>query len=178
MKISPRARRQARRALVQALYQWQMTGLETVMLLAQFQEDDTLKSADTEFFREVLLAVTRAIEDARQHSAAAETSTTDSAPAAESDSVATAVPLDALFSGYLDRKVAELDKVELAVLRLGTYELKERQEIPYRVVIDEYVELTKMFGAEASHKYINGVLDAVARDLRPIETAHHSAPGA
>ena len=163
MKISPRARRQARRALVQALYQWQMTGVDTVMLLAQFQEDDTLKSADREFFREVLLGVTRAIASATQ--------------SAEAGAGSADVPLDELFSGYLDRKVTELDKVELAVLRLGTYELKARPEIPYRAVIDEYVELTKMFGAEASHKYINGVLDAVARDLRPVETAHHRAPG-
>ncbi|MEM1436038.1 MAG: transcription antitermination factor NusB [Pseudomonadota bacterium] len=161
MKINPRARRQARRALVQALYQWQMTGGDTVVLLAQFQEDDTLKSADTEFFREILLGVIRVLEAAT--------------PPAE-DAAGTGI--DTLFSSYLDRKVAELDKVELAVLRLGAYELKERPEIPYRVVIDEYVELTKVFGAEASHKYINGVLDAIANDLRPIETAHHRAPGA
>lgn len=174
MKINPRARRQARRALVQALYQWQMTGGDTVVLLAQFQEDDTLKSADTEFFREMLQGVTRAILNAAPGNPPVHTEVDAQDSAAASDAPA----FDALYSGYLDRKVGELDKVELAVLRLGTYELKERPEIPYRVVIDEYVDLTKMFGAESSHKYINGVLDAVARDLRPIETAQHRAPSA
>lgn len=155
MKISPRARRQARRALVQALYQWQMSGTEQTILIAQFQEGESLNKADVDFFRELLVGVTRAIED----------------PAAEPT-------LDSRFQPYLDRQAKDLDRVELAVLRLGTYELLERQEIPYRVVIDEYVDLTKLFGAEGGHKYVNGVLDAVAKDLRALETSQHRAPSA
>ena len=154
MSSGRKARRQARRALVQALYQWQMSAPDGVSRRAQFQEGESLQKADTEFFRELLLGVTAAVE------------AEDAEPA-----------FDDHYAGYLDRKVTELDRVELAVLRLGTYELKERIDVPYRVVIDEYVDLAKLFGAEASHKYVNGVLDAVARDLRPLETAGQRAPG-
>ena len=160
MKPSPRARRQARRALVQALYQWQMAPLDIVALLAQFQEGESLNKADVEFFRELLLGVTRAV--------------TEQGP---DDGDGPVGAFDAQFAGFLDRKVGELDKVELAVLRLGTYELKERLDVPYRVVIDEYVQLAKLFGAEASHKYVNGVLDAVAAELRQVEREAHRAPG-
>ena len=71
----------------------------------------------------------------------------------------------------LDRPVNELDKVELAVLRLAARELQAREDIPYAVVIDEYVELAKLFGAEEGHKFVNGVLDKLAAALRPIEVA-------
>lgn len=79
--------------------------------------------------------------------------------------------LDALLGPVLDRPVAELDKVELAVLRLAARELEAHQEIPYAVVIDEYVELAKLFGAEGGHKFVNGVLDKLAASLRPLEVA-------
>jgi N utilization substance protein B len=139
-KVNPRARRQARRALVQAIYQWQMTGLDTRGLEKQFEEEGTLDKADRPFFEEALRQVTLNTND-----------------------------YDELVEPLLDRALKDLDKVELAILRLGTFELKERIDIPYRVVIDEYVEQAKTFGAEQSHKYINGVLDKLATQLRSVE---------
>ncbi|WP_076742128.1 transcription antitermination factor NusB [Spiribacter curvatus] len=129
----PRAR--ARRRILQALYQWQMTGSEPADVQRQFFSEHRLGRMDLDYFTEVFRGVTEQVES-----------------------------LDAAFDGYLDRPAANLDPVELALLRLGSYELRERLEVPYRVCIDQAVELAKGFGAEQSHKYINGVLDRVARD--------------
>ena len=137
MGSSSWARRHARRVLVQAVYQWQMTDADTNAVEKQFAEDGSLAKADRDFFRELLRGVILGSE-----------------------------ALDECFQPYLDRKLKELDKVELALLRLGTFELKERIEVPFRVVIDEYVELAKTFGAEDSHKYINGILDKLSNVLR------------
>ena len=137
MGSSSWARRHARRVLVQAVYQWQMTGADTQAVEKQFAEDGSLAKADRDFFRELLRGVVLGSE-----------------------------ALDECFQPYLDRKLKELDKVELALLRLGTFELKERIEVPFRVVIDEYVELAKTFGAEDSYKYINGILDKLSNVLR------------
>jgi N utilization substance protein B len=84
--------------------------------------------------------------------------------------VAQAEQLESELQPFLDRPPAELDPVERAVLTLGQYELMHHPEIPYRVVINEAVELAKMFGAEQSHKYVNGVLDKLARKYREVET--------
>ena len=138
--MNPRARRQARRALVQAVYQWQMTALDSRGLENQFEEDGTLDKADRPFFNEGIRQVTLNTSE-----------------------------FDVLIEPLLDRSLTSLDKVELAILRLGTFELKNRIDIPYRVVIDEYVEMAKLFGAEQSHKYINGVLDKLAGQLRSVE---------
>jgi N utilization substance protein B len=137
------ARRRSRRALLQAVYQWQMTQNETAAIERDLAEEGALKKADREFFKELLRGVAFGTEE-----------------------------LDALLAPALDRKVEELDKVELALLRLGAYELKHRIDVPFRVVIDEYVELAKVYGAEDSFKYINGVLDRLAQELRTLE---HSA---
>jgi len=137
------ARRRSRRALLQAVYQWQMTGAETAAIERDLTEEGALKKADREFFKALLRGVAFGTEE-----------------------------LDALLAPLLDRLVGELDKVELALLRLGAYELKHRIDVPFRVVIDEYVELAKVYGAEDSFKYINGVLDRLAQDLRALE---HSA---
>ena len=75
--------------------------------------------------------------------------------------------LDTEFAAFTDRPVPELDPVERAILRMGTHELRSMAEIPWRTVIDEAVELARTFGAEQSYKYVNGVLDRVARRLRP-----------
>lgn len=140
------ARKRARRALVQAVYQWQMSGGSDKELAGQFAEGEALKKADKEFFAQSLSRV-----------------------------LLQTAELDATLTPQLDRKLAELDKVELALLRLGTDELKNRIDVPYRVVIDEYVELAKTFGAEDSHKYVNAVLDRLSAELRPLEFGAPSA---
>ncbi|MEQ8484465.1 MAG: transcription antitermination factor NusB [Pseudomonadales bacterium] len=134
------ARHHTRKVLMQAIYQWQMTAVEVPSLLAEYRAAGALKKSDPEFFETVLRAVVNQAE-----------------------------ALDAHLAPLLDRKVGDLDKVELALLRLGAYELEHRIDVPYRVVIDEYVELAKRFGAEDSYKYINGVLDRLAASLRAIE---------
>ena len=136
------ARRKARRAAVQAVYQWQMAGGRTADIEAEFESNGSLDKADAEFFREILRGV-----------------------------LLNAADLDALLAPALDRKINELNSVEKAVLRLAVRELSTREEIPYPVIIDEYVELTKLFGAEDGYKFVNGVLDKLAGTLRPLEVA-------
>ena len=133
-------RKRARRAAVQALYQWQLTGQNVGEIEAQFAEEHTGTPTDLEYFHELLFGVTKQLDD-----------------------------LDAEFTPFVDRKIEELDMVERAILRLSTFELKSRLDIPFRVVINEGVDLAKTFGAEQSHKYINGVLDKVAKKLRAVE---------
>lgn len=140
-KIDPRARRRARRALVQATYQWQLADASVAEIRAQFADNGSLDKADGDFFDACLGGVVDA------HGA-----------------------LDAIYAPYLDRQVSELDHVERAILRTGTFELRSRIDVPFKVVINEYVTLAKTFGAQDSHKYVNGVLDRVARDLRAAET--------
>jgi len=134
------ARRKARRALVQALYEWQLSENSLANIRGSFHEGSALKKADVEFFDEILaLAIHQASE------------------------------LDASYEPLLDRKLTQLDQVERAVLRLACVEFTHRIDVPYAAVIDEYVELAKTFGAQDSYKYINGVLDKLARILRTVE---------
>ena len=133
------ARRRARRTLLQALYAWQMTDADFDEVVQQFTPDQ-LKGADTDYLHECLRGVMDRV-----------------------------TMLDPLFEPYLDRRVDELDYVERAILRAGSHELKDRLDVPVRVVIDEWVELAKRFGAQDSFRYVNGVLDRVARDLRSAE---------
>ncbi len=122
-------RAKARSRLVQALYQHAVTGQSAEDIERQFLATG-LGDVDTAYFRELIHRVTERTAE-----------------------------LDGHLSQLLDRPLAQLDPVERAILRLGTYELAERPEVPYRVVIDEAVELARRFGAEQSHRYINGVLD-------------------
>jgi N utilization substance protein B len=131
------ARSKARRCALQAIYQWQVAGGLIGEVEAQFLADQDLSRADVDYFSELVRCIpTHAAE------------------------------LDAHLAPFLDRPVVELDPVELAILRIGVCELAYHPEIPFRVVINEAVELAKVFGAEQSHRYINGVMDRVARDLR------------
>ena len=132
-------RKKARNLLVQAIYQWQMTGNPVDEIAAQYRADNEAK-IDWDFFHAAFDLIT-------------------------SDVAA----LDAIFIPYLDREVDQLTPIELAILRLGIFELRDRIDVPYRVVINEYVDLGKKFGATDSHKYINGILDKVARQLRQPE---------
>ena len=136
------ARRRARRALVQAVYQWQMADADTAEIESQVAERGSLAKADAEFFKDVLRGVLLRTPE-----------------------------IDELLTSALERPLEELDNVERAVLRLGVYELSSRPDVPYRAVIDEYVELAKTFGAEDGHKFVNAVLDRLARSLRAAEVA-------
>lgn len=134
-------RRRARSYAMQALYQWHMAGQALNEIEAQFYVDNDFSKVDTEYFKAILHGVPARIAE-----------------------------LDEAFSPYLDRPLKELDPVELSILRLSTFELLERIDIPYRVVINEGVELAKTFGATDGHKFINGILDRLAPKLRTAET--------
>lgn len=142
-KVPLAQRRKARSLILQALYQWLIAGAEPQEIESQFREENTGK-IDWEYFREIFFEIPK------QASA-----------------------LDEQIHPLLDREPSALDPVERALLYLGVYELAHRPDVPYRVVINECVELAKTFGATESHKYINGVLDKLARTLRPLEQAGH-----
>ena len=135
-------RRKARHFGLQALYQWTLSGASAADIEAEFRIDNDFQHTDGEYFSEVLKGVVGDVD-----------------------------ALEALFSPTLDRKLEELDPIERNLLRLGTFELRDRIDVPYKVVINEAVALAKKFGATDSHRYINGVLDKVARDLRTMEHA-------
>ena len=125
---------------MQALYQWDLSGSDLAAIEVQFHEDEDFSNVDWDYFHELLHQVPARLDE-----------------------------VEAAFQSYLDRPVAELDPVERAALRLGVYELAMHPEIPYRVVINEAVELAKVFGAEQGHRYVNGVLDKLSKSLRPFE---------
>ena len=134
------ARSRARKLLLQALYQHALTQHEAGLLLEQYSADPELARADTAYFRELLFAI-----------------------------VAGQARLDELIQGCADRPIVQLDPVEHAILRIGMYELAERREIPYRVVVNEAVELSHRFGGADGHKFVNAVLDRASRTLRAEE---------
>lgn len=139
--ISKRARIKARRNTVQALYQWFMTGKEVSDVIAEFESDkQTLAKTDVDYFKLLLRGTIKHNDE-----------------------------LDSRIVDLLDRPVNELDAIERAILHIGCYELEYHLEIPWRIVVNESIELAKLFGAEGSHKYINGILDKVAKELRPTE---------
>ena len=135
-------RRKARHFGLQALYQWTLSGASAADIEAEFRIDNDFQHTDGEYFSAVLKGVVGDVD-----------------------------ALEALFSPVLDRGLGELDPIERNLLRLGTFELRDRIDVPYKVVISEAVALAKKFGATDSHRYINGVLDKVARDLRTVEHA-------
>lgn len=144
----PSERRKARKFATQALYQWQMTQHNLSEIETQFRVDNDMRKTDTGYFHELLHRIPGCVNE-----------------------------LDSHFEPHLDRNKDELDKVELAILRIGTYELAKRVDVPYRVVINEGVELAKIFGATDSHKYVNGILDKVAQKLRMMEMSAHRNRG-
>ena len=133
-------RRFARRRAVQALYQWCMTGQAAEEIYRQFIAEQDMSRVDVGYFKTMLVAVVD------QHES-----------------------IDKRLAENLDRDMSQIDPLELAVLRLGAYELLHCPELPYRVVLDEAVNLAKNFGSEQSPVYINGVLDHCARDWRSEE---------
>lgn len=143
-----RARSRARRCIVQALYQWQLTGRDAAALDPQFFIEEGEGDIDRAFFDRLLAEILAQVD-----------------------------ALDALIAPLLDRALAEVDPVELAILRLGADELRHHPETPFRVVINEAVELAKMFGAHHGHKYVNGILDRLAARLRAEEVAAAGGSG-
>ena len=135
-----RQRSQARRHAVQAIYQWQMTGQNVGEILNQFLDEQEPADFEVPYFQDLLRGVPTHLSE-----------------------------LDELLRPALDRAIESVDPVERAVLRLGAYELCHKPEVPYRVVINEAVELAKRFGADQGHRFVNGVLDKLARHLRPAE---------
>ena len=145
-----KARTNARQAAAQALYQWQVTDQSITLIEQQFEQPDWaaewLKDAQKKYFRELLRGVPEHLDE-----------------------------IDQALSQFVDRPVDAVDPVERAVLRIGTYELLYRLDMPYRVVINEAINLAKCLGADGSHKYINGILDKVAQQKRAIEIAAKKA---
>ena len=133
-------RRKARHYGMQALYQWHMAGASLADIEAEFRTDYDFSHVDLAYFQALLHEIPKRVDD-----------------------------LEKVFEPLLDRPLAELDPIELTLLRMGTYELLERLDVPYKVVINEGVALAKKFGATDGHKYINGVLDKAAHQLRKVE---------
>ena len=134
------SRRKARHYALQALYQWQMASQPLNVIEAQFQTDYDMKNVDKAFFHELLHNI----------------------PAKLSE-------LQAAFEPHLDRQLDDLDPIELCLLYMGCYELLCRIDVPYKVAINETVNLAKRFGATDGYRYINGVLDQVATTRRELE---------
>jgi transcription antitermination protein NusB len=135
-----RARSIARKLAMQALYQWQLTQQTAAEILQQYLESEDSNGVDEEHFSEL---VTECIGQ-------------------QAEITATLTP-------FIDRPLDQLDPVEAAILMIGIYELRSRLDVPYRVVINEGVDLCKRFGATDAHKYINAVLDRAAREIRSAE---------
>ncbi|MCO7225736.1 transcription antitermination factor NusB [Pleionea sp. CnH1-48] len=140
MTIKPSLRRKARYYAVQGVYEFQMSGNPLLDIETQFLELVNPKKTDIEYFRELLKGTLTSL-----------------------------ATLDEKIAPHLDRTLDEVDPVERSILRIATWELSERMDVPYRVVINEALELAKIFGAEDGHKYVNGVLDNLAKELRPLE---------
>ncbi|MEH6389911.1 MULTISPECIES: transcription antitermination factor NusB [Pseudomonas] len=134
------ARRKARSMAVQALYSWQIAGMPLSDIEAQFRTDNDFSKVDGAYFHELLTGVPRNLTE-----------------------------LDGYLDSVLDRPVKDIDPIELAVLRIGVYELSKRIDVPYKVVINEGIEMAKIFGATDGHKYVNGILDKLAPRLRSVE---------
>ncbi len=139
----PSMRKKARKYAVQGIYQWHLSGNPIKDIEFQFLETINSKKVDVVYFQEILVNCLTSISE-----------------------------IDELLTPNVNRDLSEVNPVELAVIRLATYELKNRIDVPYKVVINEALELTKTFGAEEGHKFVNGVLDKMAKELRPTETAN------
>lgn len=134
-------RRRARALALQALYHRHFSKSPINDIEAEFMVDNDMSKVDSAFFRDLIRGVHR--EQAE---------------------------LDRLIEPFLDRSLAEVDPIELAIVRLGAYELKNRIDVPYRVVINEGIELAKRFGGTEGHKFVNSLLDKLSQRLRLAET--------
>ncbi|WP_299793704.1 transcription antitermination factor NusB [uncultured Shewanella sp.] len=130
--MKPSERRKARRLAVQAIYSWQLSGNNVADVEHEFLTEQKVDGVDIAYFRELLSGA----------------STKQS-------------QLDELITPHVERPYDEVSPIEKAVLRLATYELTFRKDVPYKVAINEAIELAKAFGAEDGHKFVNGILDKI-----------------
>ncbi|SFB80740.1 transcription antitermination factor NusB [Pseudoalteromonas denitrificans] len=135
--MKPAARRKARVLALQAIYSWQLSGNAIATIEQHMLLENDVTKMDVEYFKDLARGVS-------VHFA----------------------QLDEIVAPHLARPFDDLDMVEKAILRLSAYELKFREDVPYKVAINESIELAKLFGAEDSHKFVNGVLDKAVKDLR------------
>ena len=138
--IDPVARSRARRRALQAIYAWQVSGGTIQQVIAQFAHEQAHEVADLEYFEDLVRGV---LTHTRE--------------------------LDGALAEFVDRDVEQIDQIERAALRIATYELRHRVDVPYRVVINEAIDTTKRFGSEHGHTYVNGVLDHAAAAWRAPE---------
>ena len=130
-------RHKARRYSLKALYQWSFLETQANTLINQFLEEHDISDADLLYFRDLVTGTIQHVS-----------------------------VIDKLMITYLDRDISALNPIELAVLRLAAYELLHRKDVPYKVVIDEALELVKEFGAQEGYKYVNAVLDVLSNQIR------------
>jgi len=135
--VKPSPRRKARELAIQAVYSWQISKNSVTDIEVNFISDNSKRRFDIEYFQQLIRGVTQNISE-----------------------------IDAAISPHVDRPLDDVDHVEKAILRVAVYELKECTDVPYRVVINEAIELAKAFAADDSHKFINGVLDKAVKLIR------------
>lgn len=135
--MKPAARRKARALAVQAIYSWQLSQNHVSDIEQQFLLDNDVSKIDVEFFKEAIRGVAAHYKE-----------------------------LDAALTPYTERPYEDVDQIEKAIMRLSAFELKFRVDVPYKVAINEGIELAKKFGADDSHRFVNGVLDRACKDLR------------
>lgn len=133
-------KRKARKLALQALYQWHMSGSELSEIEAQFRVMNNMAKVDCDYFCRLLYGIPAQID-----------------------------ALESTIQPFLDREISGLNPIELTVLRIGSFELLHCPEIPYKVVLDESIGLTKEFGSQDGYRYVNGVLNNLARQERSVE---------
>ena len=139
-KSLARARGKARRFAIQAIYQWQMTGDSVTDIKQQFFDDNNFSLIDADYFYELVSGVVSSISE-----------------------------IDPLLEKYMPRSIESIDHVERAIMRIATYEFLRRLDVPYRVILNEAISITREYCAENSHTFVNAVLDKVAGEVRQIE---------
>ncbi|MEW6983300.1 transcription antitermination factor NusB [Colwelliaceae bacterium 6471] len=136
--MKPTPRRKARELAVQAVYSWQLSQNSVTDIEANFLSENSARRFDIPYFQQLFRGVTSSVSE-----------------------------LDLAITPHVDRPIDEIDHVEKSILRVAIYELSDCQDVPYRVVINEAIELAKSFAADDSHKFVNGVLDKAVKLIRP-----------
>ena len=134
-------RKHARDKALQALYQWQLSGEDLDWIRDHYQQEQGVAAGDEEYFLELLYRIPARVTE-----------------------------LDRSYRKYVAKLEDHIDPIEANILRIATYELSEHLEIPFKVVINEAVNLARTYGADDGHKFVNAVLDPLSRELRPLET--------